>query len=50
LPIGILLKGHKYDRRRAGGTFYVGMSGALLLIVFMGFSRTLYLRAFFNVP
>jgi hypothetical protein len=35
---------------RAGGTFYIGMSGALLLIVVMGFSRTLYLRAFFDVP
>jgi hypothetical protein len=35
---------------RAGGTFYIGMSGALLLIVLMGFARTLYLRVFFDVP
>lgn len=35
---------------RAGGTFYVGMSGTLLVIVLMGFARTLYLRAFFDVP
>ena len=34
---------------RAGSAFYLGMSGALLLIVLMGFSRTLYLRAFFDV-
>lgn len=34
--------------RRSG--FYVGISGLLLLIVFLGFSRTFYLRAFFNVP
>jgi hypothetical protein len=35
---------------RAGRRFFIGMSGALLLIVVMGFSRTLYLRAFFDVP
>ena len=29
--------------------FYVGMSGALLVIVLMGFSRSLYFRPFFNV-
>jgi hypothetical protein len=37
-------------QRRARGGFYVGMSGALLLIVLIGFTRTLYLRAFFDVP
>jgi hypothetical protein len=31
-------------------TFYVGMSSVLLLIVLAGFTPTLYLRAFFNVP
>jgi len=36
-------------RLRAGSAFYLGMSGALFLIVLMGFSRTLYLRAFFDV-
>jgi len=36
--------------RTARSGFYVGMSGALLLIVLIGFSRTLYLRAFFDVP
>jgi hypothetical protein len=35
---------------RAGGTFYVWMAGTLLVIVLMGFARTLYLRAFFDVP
>lgn len=30
--------------------FYGGMSGALLLIVLVGFSRTFYLRALFDVP
>lgn len=36
--------------RRAHSWFYVGMSCILLLIVFVGFSRTLYLRSFFDVP
>ena len=31
-------------------TFYVGMFGVLLVIVVMGFARTLYLRSFFDVP
>jgi len=30
--------------------FYVGMSGALLLVLLIGFSPTLYLRLFFDVP
>ena len=32
----------------AGRTFYAAMSGLLLLIVLMGFSRSLYLRPFFD--
>jgi hypothetical protein len=34
---------------RTGDTFYVGMSAALLIIVLVGFSRTFYLREFFDV-
>ena len=30
--------------------FFLGMSGLLLLILLVGFSRTLYLRLFFEVP
>jgi hypothetical protein len=39
-------------RRRAGpgGRFYVISSAVLLLIVLIGFSRTFFLRAFFEVP
>lgn len=36
--------------RSARSRFYVGMSSALLLIVLAGFTPTLYLRAFFDVP
>lgn len=36
--------------QRVRSRFYVGMSSALLLIVLAGFTPTLYLRAFFNVP
>lgn len=41
---------HAATRGRARSRFYAGMSGMLLLIVLAGFSRTLYLRAFFDVP
>jgi hypothetical protein len=37
-----------HSRRRS--RFFVGMSIVLLLIVLVGFSRTFYLRAFFDVP
>lgn len=37
-------------QQRVRSTFYVGMAGALLLIVLLGFTPTFYLRAFFNVP
>jgi hypothetical protein len=37
-------------QQRPRSRFYVGMSGALLLIVLVGFARTLYLRALFEVP
>jgi hypothetical protein len=43
-------RGHGVSRSRARSRFYVGMSGGLLLIVLVGFSPTLYLRAFFDVP
>jgi hypothetical protein len=36
------------ERVRTAGAFYSGMSGALLLIVLMGFGRSLYLRSYFN--
>ena len=35
---------------RVRNPFFVGMAGALLLIVLLGFSPTLYLRAYFDVP
>ena len=41
-PVGV--------RRRARSRFYVGMSATLLLIVIVGFARTLYLRPLFDVP
>ena len=37
-------------RSRVHSKFYLGMSVGLLLIVLVGFSRTLYLRAIFDVP
>jgi hypothetical protein len=37
-----------HGRRRS--RFFVAMSGVLLLIVLTGFSRTFFLRAFFEVP
>src|SRR5262245_40462685 len=37
-------------QQRVCSRFYVGMPSALLLIVLAGFTPTLYLRAFFNVP
>jgi hypothetical protein len=37
-------------RGRARTWFYGGISGVLLLIVLTGFSRTLYLKALFDVP
>jgi hypothetical protein len=36
--------------KRRRSRFFVVMSIVLLLIVFTGFSRTFYLRAFFDVP
>jgi hypothetical protein len=41
---------HAAARSRAHDKFYVGMSVVLLLLVLAGFSRTLYLRAVFDVP
>lgn len=46
--LGVLLK--PANRRRAQRRFYVGMSGALLLIVLIGFAPSLYLRPFFEIP
>jgi len=40
----------KATRARVRSRFYVGMSGVVLLIVLVGFSPTLYLRSFFDVP
>lgn len=37
-------------RGRVRTWFYSGLAGVLLLIVLAGFSRTFYLRAFFDVP
>ena len=37
-------------RRVARSRFYLGMSAAMLLVVFVGFARTLYLRELFDVP
>jgi hypothetical protein len=38
-------------RARPGvARFYFGMAALLLVLVFLGFGRTLYLRAFFDVP
>jgi hypothetical protein len=37
-------------QRSVRSRFYVGMSSTLLLIVLAGFTPTLYLRAFFDVP
>jgi hypothetical protein len=47
-PPATRLKRRSVARRRS--SFYVGISGALLLIVFIGFFRTLYFRVFLNVP
>lgn len=41
---------HPATHQRARGRFYVAMAGGLLLIVLLGFTPTLYLRAFFDVP
>ena len=41
---------HPATHQRARSRFYVAMAGGLLLIVLLGFTRTLYLRAFFDVP
>ena len=45
-PIAIVDAPRAHFRSR----FYVGLSGVLLLVVFIGFSPTLYLRSFFDVP
>ena len=37
-------------RARGRDRFFLSMSGALLLVLLFGFSRTLYLRLFFDVP
>jgi hypothetical protein len=37
-------------RTRSRDRFFLAMSGLLLLILLVGFSRTLYLRLFFEVP
>jgi len=37
-------------RRARAPWFFVGIAGALFLLVLLGFSRTLYLRALFDVP
>jgi hypothetical protein len=41
---------HPATHQRARSRFYVAMAGGLLLIVLLGFTPTLYLRAFFDVP
>jgi hypothetical protein len=42
------VEGVKTERVRAATVFYSSMSGALLLIVLLGFGRSLYLRPYFN--
>lgn len=49
-PIAAVVPPQAVTRGRARSRFYVGMTGVLFLIVLLGFSRTLYLRPFFDVP
>ena len=44
----VLNTGTAFDKRRAERIFYTGMSVAILITVFAGFSRTFFLRPYFQ--